>query len=180
MRPLKSQIPQKQAWIKRAFQTLSFPFKGFQSLFIISGTVWNREQLYRLKLILWSKRQLLLQKVKISWIITKFESKILCFFKIWVQKLCFFKIWVQKLCLICADISPDLDHNIIDHVIMNIGLILAMYWCFLQSHSFCLLQMMDWSAVDYCDVFIRLSFWRHPFTDTDAMLHSSKSHLHLG
>ncbi len=23
---------------------------------------------------------------------------------------------------------------------------------------------MDWSAVDYCDVFIRLSFWRHPFT----------------
>ncbi len=23
---------------------------------------------------------------------------------------------------------------------------------------------MDWSGVDYCDVFIRLSFWRHPFT----------------
>ncbi len=44
--------------------------------------------------------------------------------------LCFFKIWVQKLCLICADISPDLDHKMIDHVIMNIGLILAMYWCF--------------------------------------------------
>ncbi len=23
---------------------------------------------------------------------------------------------------------------------------------------------MDWSGVDYCDVLIRLSFWRHPFT----------------
>ncbi len=23
---------------------------------------------------------------------------------------------------------------------------------------------MDWSGVDCCDVFIRLSFWRHPFT----------------
>ncbi len=23
---------------------------------------------------------------------------------------------------------------------------------------------MDWTGVDYCDVFIRLSFWRHPFT----------------
>ncbi len=38
---------------------------------------------------------------------------------------------------------------------------------------------MDWSAVDYCDVFIRLSFWRHPFTtehcwDTDAVMHLYK------
>ncbi len=31
--------------------------------------------------------------------------------------------------------------------------------------SFCLLQMLtDGLVVDYCDVFIRLSFWRHPST----------------
>ncbi len=29
---------------------------------------------------------------------------------------------------------------------------------------FCLQDVNYWSAVDYCDVFIRLSFWRHPFT----------------
>ncbi len=29
---------------------------------------------------------------------------------------------------------------------------------------------MDWSAVDYCDVFIRLSFWRHPFTAEHPLL----------
>ncbi len=30
--------------------------------------------------------------------------------------------------------------------------------------------LMDWSAVDYCDVFIRLSFWRHPFTAEHPLL----------
>ncbi len=29
---------------------------------------------------------------------------------------------------------------------------------------------MDWSGVDYCDVFIRLSFWRHPFTAEHPLL----------
>ncbi len=29
---------------------------------------------------------------------------------------------------------------------------------------------MDWSGVDYCDVFIRLSFWRHPFTAEHSLL----------
>ncbi len=29
---------------------------------------------------------------------------------------------------------------------------------------------MDWSAVDYCDVLIRLSFWRHPFTAEHPLL----------
>ncbi len=29
---------------------------------------------------------------------------------------------------------------------------------------------MDWSGVDYCDVCIRLSFWRHPFTAEHALL----------
>ncbi len=31
---------------------------------------------------------------------------------------------------------------------------------------------MDWSAVDYCDVFITrgLSFWRHPFTAEDPLV----------
>ncbi len=29
---------------------------------------------------------------------------------------------------------------------------------------------MDWSGVDYCDVFIRLSFWRHPFTVVHPLL----------
>ncbi len=27
-----------------------------------------------------------------------------------------------------------------------------------------------WSGVDYCDVFIRLSFWRHPFTAERSLL----------
>ncbi len=31
-------------------------------------------------------------------------------------------------------------------------------------------ELMDWSGVDYCDVFIRLSFWRHPFTAEDLLL----------
>ncbi len=55
--------------------------------------------------------------------------------------------------------------------------------CFLQTHSFCLLQMLT-DGLERCGLlwfFIRLSFWRHPFTaeihwwDTDAMLHFSKS-----
>ncbi len=29
---------------------------------------------------------------------------------------------------------------------------------------------VNWSAVDYCDVFIRLSFWRHPFTAEHPLL----------
>ncbi len=29
---------------------------------------------------------------------------------------------------------------------------------------------MDWCGVDYCDVFIRLSFWRHPFTAEHPLL----------
>ncbi len=29
---------------------------------------------------------------------------------------------------------------------------------------------MDWSGVDYCDVFIRLSFWWHPFTEEHPLL----------
>ncbi len=29
---------------------------------------------------------------------------------------------------------------------------------------------MFWSGVDYCDVFIRLSFWRHPFTAKHPLL----------
>ncbi len=39
--------------------------------------------------------------------------------------------------------------------------------CFLQTHIFSSQDiMMDWSGVDYCDVFISCldSFWRHPFT----------------
>ncbi len=43
------------------------------------------------------------------------------------------------------------------------------WWiCFLETHSFSLHKaLMDWSGVDYCDVFNQLfglSFWRHPFT----------------
>ncbi len=45
----------------------------------------------------------------------------------------------------------------------------------------------NWWTVDYCDVFIRLSFWRHPFTSiTETLRHISpnlmkkQTHLHLG
>ncbi len=36
---------------------------------------------------------------------------------------------------------------------------------------------MDWSAVDYCDVFIRLSFWRHPFTAEHPLLRHISTNL---
>ncbi len=48
---------------------------------------------------------------------------------------------------------------------------------------------MDWSGVDYCDVFIRLSFWRHPFTTehpllrhwcSDTFLMKKQTHPDLG
>ncbi len=32
------------------------------------------------------------------------------------------------------------------------------------------LLMLTWWTVDYCDVFIRLSFWRHPFTAEHPLL----------
>ncbi len=39
---------------------------------------------------------------------------------------------------------------------------------------------MDWSGVDYCDVFIsRLSFWRHPFTAEDHWWSSDECLLSL-
>ncbi len=43
---------------------------------------------------------------------------------------------------------------------------------FLQSCSFSLHKMRDWSRVDYCDVFISCldSFWRHPFTAEDPLV----------
>ncbi len=45
-----------------------------------------------------------------------------------------------------------------------------------------------WTGVDYCDVFIRLSFWRHPFTAEHPLLRhwcispnlmKKQTHLHL-
>ncbi len=36
---------------------------------------------------------------------------------------------------------------------------------------------MDWSGVDYCDVFIRLLFWRHPFTAEHPLLRHWCRHI---
>ncbi len=37
---------------------------------------------------------------------------------------------------------------------------------------------MDWSGVDYCDVFIRLSFWRHPFTAEHLLLRLMQCYIY--
>ncbi len=35
-------------------------------------------------------------------------------------------------------------------------------------------------SMDYCDVFIRLSFWRHPFTSAETHLMKKQAHPNLG
>ncbi len=76
-----------------------------------------------------------------------------------------------KRCLICADFSPDSDQN-------TFSLEEALLWIQILAKSvlmtdlFQLLSSPDvnWWTVDYCDVFIRLSFWRHPFTSEHPLL----------
>ncbi len=108
-----------------------------------------------------------------------------------------------KRCLICADFSPDSDQTTFS---LEEALLWIMdsyfslktyekvlkglnYWiCFLQTCSFCLLQMLtdglEWCGllVDYCDVFISCyhsdgthSLQRIHLWTSDGMLHFSKS-----
>ncbi len=70
-----------------------------------------------------------------------------------------------KRCLIWADFSPDSDQNTSS---LEEELLWTRIWVknILMLDLFQLLSSPDdnWWTVDYCDVFIRLSFWRHPFT----------------
>ncbi len=63
---------------------------------------------------------------------------------------------------------------------MQMSLFLRRIWRNVASHHQCLSNGcsavnvsppdVNWWTVDYCDVFIRLSFWRHPFTAEHPLL----------
>ncbi len=88
---------------------------------------------------------------------------------------CFCAPWshisLELFCLVnAADFSPDSDQN-------TLSLEEALLWIIdspdlLQTRSFCLLQMitdgLEWCGLLWC--FIRLSFWRHPFTAEHPLL----------
>ncbi len=78
----------------------------------------------------------------------------------------FWTVFACKLCFICACFSPDSDRPCI--LTRNNGL--KSLWCIVWLHKM-LTPVLDWSGVDYCDVFISSlnSFWRHPFTAEDPL-----------
>ncbi len=83
-----------------------------------------------------------------------------------------------KRCLSCADFSPDSDQN-------TSSLEEALLWIHIWVKNVLMLGLfqllsspdVNWWTVDYCDVFIRLSFWRHPFTAEHPLLRHISTNL---
>ncbi len=93
----------------------------------------------------------------------------------------FWTVFTCKRCLNCAYFSPDSDKKAFS---LKTFCFCRKQWCkvknilmidllFTNMQLFTRFHLMDWSHVEYCDVFYQLfglSFWRHPFTAEDLLI----------